>query len=237
MEAFHIWVGTDRWQRDAGAERVLEHSIRKHATCPVEMHWMRSGDPEWPASEDGRNDSWNLGRPVDQAWPKQGWGTPFSRFRFAIPEAMGFQGRAVYMDADMLVLGDVAELLAVNLDKPWVTCHPSITDVSVIDCAAFKRIGWPSIAEMKRERHKAFHDCQRLQAKGAISATLPWSWNIRDSATPHAAWHADSRLLHYTSVPHQPWHPYPTVTYIPHPKKPWVDIWFAHKAEADAAIA
>jgi hypothetical protein len=236
MEPLHIWVGTDPWQRDAGAERVLEHSIRKRASCPVELHWMRSGDVDWPVSEHGDPGTWKLGRPVGQAWPKKGWGTPFSCFRFAIPEAMGFSGRAVYMDVDMLVLGDVRELLEMPLARPWVSCHPGMTDVSVIDCAAFRtphqRKDWPLIWDMMPTGARCFEWCQLLSRLGLISDGLSWDWNCRDRGD---SWKATTKLLHFTSVPHQPWRPYETVTYQPHPRVDWVAKWNAEKAEADAA--
>src|SRR5262245_51569418 len=96
-DTLHVWGGTDRWQQQAGADGAVEHSIRKHATCRVEMHWMRSGEgPEFLTSEFGETpNSWKLGRPVDHASPTIGWRTPFSSFRFAIPELSGFRGRAV----------------------------------------------------------------------------------------------------------------------------------------------
>jgi Glycosyl transferase family 8 len=42
--------------------------------------------------------------------PRQGKRTGFSFARFAIPELAGYQGRALYLDADMLVFNDLAFL-------------------------------------------------------------------------------------------------------------------------------
>ena len=229
-----IFIASDRWQQAAGAERVLEYSIRKHATCPVDIRWMRSGDPGWEVTPDGRNGTWNIGREPGSAWPKKGWGTDFSAFRFAIPEVAGFTGRAVYMDVDMLVLGDVAELLEVPLVRPWVCCHPAMSDVSVIDCAAFVDKGWPTLEELKMFPGKCYHHMQRLTRLGLLSDTLPWDWNCRDSADD---WKETTRLLHFTAIPWQPWHPYDTVRYTPHPKPAWVRRWLDEKDEADAATS
>lgn len=196
---------------------------------------MRSGDPGWEVTPDGAGGTWAIGREPGLAWPKRGWGTDFSCFRFAIPELMGFTGRAVYMDVDMLVLGDVAELLDVATPKPWVCCHPAMTDVSVIDCAGFRnRPFWKSLSQMKAAGLKTFFYCQTLEVHGMVSATLPWDWNCRDRADQ---WKPSTKLLHYTAVPWQPWHPYPTVRYQPHPLTSWVQRWFAEKEEADAATA
>jgi lipopolysaccharide biosynthesis glycosyltransferase len=49
-------------------------------------------------------------------------GYSFSGFRWAIPESCNFEGRAIYMDADVIVLCDIAEL--------W--SHPMQDDAIVI---------------------------------------------------------------------------------------------------------
>lgn len=238
MDTLHIYVGTDEYQRAAGAERVLEYSIRKHATCDVDIHWMRAGDPGWEITADGRDGTWRIGREPGSAWPKEGWGTDFSCFRFAIPEVHGFSGRAVYMDVDMLVLGDVKELLTMPLSRAWTCCHQAITDVSVIDCGGFAdkfgRGKWPTLVGLKASRSKAYHHVQHLNQLGLVSATLPWDWNCRDSSDQ---WKDSTKLLHFTAVPWQPWHPYQTVRYQPHPKPSWAKRWFEEKIEADAASA
>lgn len=146
---------------------------------------------------------------------------------------MGFHGRAVYMDVDMLVLGDVAELLLVPLPRPWVCCHPAITDVSVIDCGAFRDLRdrdlWPTIEQMQRSGWKVFHYCQLLGKLAAVSDTLSWDWNCRDS---NCEWTKSTKLLHFTSVPHQPWKPYDTVNYKTHPKLSWERKWREEFANA-----
>jgi len=213
-ETLHVFVGTDRLQQQAGAELVLEHSIRKHATCPVDLHWMRAGDPEWPVSEDGiPAGSWKLGRPVDLAWPKKGWGTPFSCFRFAVPELMAFTGRAVYLDADMLVLGDVAELLRFPMKAGYTCCHAKRTDTSVIDCEWFRgKKWWPTIKQMKPTGWRVYEFLNLLLPNKAISDTLPWAWNDCDGEL-FASHPKKVKLAHFTAIPTQPYRPYPSVNY------------------------
>ena len=231
MDTLHIFVGTDKFQHAAGAERVLEHSIRKHATCDVDIHWMRAGDPDWPVSEAGKPaGTWNLGRPVDLAWPKKGTGTPFSPFRFAIPEVMGFEGRAVYFDADMLVLGDVAELLNHPMVSGYNCCHVKRTDVSVINCAWFRdKPWWPRISMMRPSGWRVFEYLQLLVPRNAVCDNLSWAWNdcvgqifARSPGTV--------KLVHYTDVRVQPYRPYDCVSYpsrFPfHPNEPIGHLWW-----------
>ena len=220
METIHIWVGTDEWQRAAGAERVLEHSIRKHASRPVEIHWMRGGDAGWEVSKNGDNGSWRINMEPGNAWKVRGaWGTTFSCFRFTIPEMMGFVGKAIYFDADMLVRDDVAKLIDMETTAGYRCISDARTDVSVIDCAWFKdKAWWPSIAKMKPSGWIVWHYCQLLAKHKGVEPTLPKEWNDCDGLL----FQRDpglSKLVHYTSVPDgQPYCPYPTINYhVPYP--------------------
>jgi hypothetical protein len=148
---------------------------------------------------------------------------------------MGFMGKAVYLDADMLVLGDIAELQAWPTPSGYTCCHPARTDTSVIDCSWFRdKQWWPSIEQMKPSGWRVFEYMQLLNAKGGVSTTLSWDWNCCDSSDNRKA---STKLLHFTAVPWQPYKPYETVNYQPHPKPDWAKAWFDAKEEADAALA
>lgn len=237
-ETLRIFVGTDQWQRDAGAERVLEHSIRKNATCGVDITWMRADSPGYETSEHGGNNTWRTNAPPGSAWKKVGgWGTPFACFRFAVPEMCGFEGRAVYLDADMLVRGDVRELLETPLQRGYRTIDPKRTDVSVIDCAFFMdKKWWPRISAMKSSGWVTYHYCQLLHGNQGIAPTLDPAWNVCDSlySNPDPGV-AKAKLLHFTTVPTQPYRPYPSVKYHPHPWPSWVKAWQDELAEANVA--
>jgi len=200
---------------------------------------MRSGDPGWEVSRNGDNGSWRINcEPKDACWKIRGaWGTPFSAFRFAIPELCGFQGRAVYLDVDMLVLGDVAEFLSMPIASGYRSISLQRTDVSVINCAWFKdKAWWPPLNKMKASGWVTFSYCELLRWGKAIDPTLDPRWNVCDrmdrTADPGLR---DAKLLHYTVVPTQVNRPYAGVTYSPHPWKSWVDVWHQHHEEASAA--
>jgi hypothetical protein len=198
---------------------------------------MRSGDPGWEVSKLGDNNSWRINIEPGFAWKQRGaWGTPFSCFRFAIPELCAFEGRAVYLDADMLVLADVRELLEMPLANGFRTISMQRTDVALIDCAYFAdQDWWPTIAKMRPSGWITYHYCQLLQQHGAISPTLPAAWNTCDPMQPMPdPGIGAAKLLHYTTVPTQPYRPYPSVRYFPHPWPSWVEAWNAHDAEARA---
>lgn len=101
-DRIRIFVGCDPNDCDLEQMMVLEYSIKKHASMPVDIEWMRlSKDP---------GSLWYSDPEHHKGWRTETWATPFSGFRWAVPAACNYQGRAIYMDADMLVLCDMAEL-------------------------------------------------------------------------------------------------------------------------------
>lgn len=198
-EPMRIYCGTDESQDVA--TRVLEWSFRKHATGPIEFHSMKG--LAIPAPRDPAN------RPR----------TAFSFFRFCIPKLAGYSGRALYVDADMQVFGDVAKLWQLPFGEQRVLCtvQPEAPphwknhaffrpgrqfSVMLLDCS---RLDW-EIGEIVRrldegrlDYHGLLHDCG-LVARDAIGETLPATWNHLDHCEPGA-----TQLVHYTVVSTQPW--------------------------------
>lgn len=210
MSPIRVFVGSDLFQRAAGMERTLEHSIRSRTRSEVQIVFMTSGTPGFEVSHDGLDGSWAMGHGPGEAWSGRGWGTDFSAFRFAIPELAGFVGTAIYLDVDQIVLGDIAELARVPTTKPWVCRRVPLTDVSVIDCAAFEgRSGWPRVSQMRRSGWGARQYVDHLVRLDMIGAGVPDAWNRhdREPLTP------DTKLAHFTTVPTQPWRPYPKTRY------------------------
>lgn len=230
MQPIRIFVGSDTSQRIAGAEMVLEHSIRKHASVPVEIMFMRAGD-NFPVSAKVQPGHWCLGRAPNQAWPKVGSGTDFSMFRCAVPELAGFDGKAIYLDVDMLVLDDIKLLFDLPQKAPWLCNGKGRTEVALIDCAPFKNGWWPSIEQMQARAWMLPQYRQLLANHQFLDESLSWDWNTCDKVT------ASMKLLHYTSVPHQPWHPYSSVAYFPHPCDEAVRLWYDYLSEAREAAA
>src|SRR3546814_5908886 len=56
---------------------VLEHSLRQHASLPVDINWMQlSSDPQ---------SFWYSDSGIPAGWHTERWATPFSGFRWAVP--------------------------------------------------------------------------------------------------------------------------------------------------------
>lgn len=85
-----IFIGYD--QREKVAYHVLAHSILKRSSVPVSITPVARQNMPFYKRERGEFES-----------------TEFSITRFLVPALCDFQGYAVFMDSDMLCLGDVAE--------------------------------------------------------------------------------------------------------------------------------
>lgn len=132
-DTIQIFVGCDPNDCDLEQMMVLDYSIRKHCSQPVDIHWMQlSRDPQ---------SFWYANPEQQQGWRTEAWPTPFSGFRWSLPAYCGYQGKALYMDTDVIVLCDLAELwntpfepgkvvMAKGGEQAWRFC------VSMWDCAA-----------------------------------------------------------------------------------------------------
>ena len=85
-----VFIGYDPSQ-DISFE-VLRHSLQKHTTEPLDIQAIDAEKiPDW-------------GRPIDPLAS-----TPFTYTRFLVPWLCDYEGIALFMDGDMLALGDVSE--------------------------------------------------------------------------------------------------------------------------------
>ena len=81
-----IFIGWDA--RQAECADVLAHSLITHASIPLEIRYLKL-------------DELDFARPPD---PLQS--TEFTYPRFLVLDLCDYQGKAVFMDCDMLCLGD-----------------------------------------------------------------------------------------------------------------------------------
>jgi hypothetical protein len=171
---------------------VLAHSIRRHTPHPVEIHAIDNGSAPLPAD------------------PRHAPYTQFSFARFAIPALAGYQGRAVYMDSDMLVFRDFAELWQLPFDGAKVLIEIGSRDqrdrgkhtaVMLLDCA---RLEWrvdEIVADLgRRYDYNDLMAVDPLLARGEMLERIPTGWNDLDRFDPER-----TRNLHYTEIRTQPW--------------------------------
>lgn len=153
---------------------------------------------------------WKIGRDYD-ALPtspsRTAWATNFSGFRFAIPEAAGFRGRAIYLDSDMIVVRDLRDLFEQPMECPWLVT-PNCPAAMLIDCSWFQhKEWWPRIETMKASGW-LISDYDELLRKYAATGKLSTTWNCHDGKgfIPGV-----TGIIHFTTRERQPWMPYPDI--------------------------
>lgn len=201
-DKIRVFVGSDRSQELA--VDVLRYSIEKHSSMPVEVISML----EFPVRD-----------PED---PRQRKRTGFSFSRFNIPKLCDYKGKAIYMDADMLVFSDIAELwnMPMNGKKILIQEDLSHTEsntekkeqgapkkrrkqcaVMVIDC---EKCQWDvdqivdDLDAWKYSYDELMLDfC--LLSEDEIGFVIPFRWNSQEH------WDETTSNIHYTDVRTQPW--------------------------------
>ena len=189
-----VVIGTEPTQYVA--QRVLEYSIHQHASVPVEV----------------------VGGQQSQ---KRVGGTKFGFVRFLVPSICGYQGTGIYMDADQVVLGDVADLAA-ELQAPKAVglvrniqgtfagkpvAERNETSVMVLDCARLR--DWDPAHMFDRVvPNKAEPGPEQIRYKDFMRL----AWLDQDLIQPiDPRWNhynlvrEDTRLVHFSHVREQPW--------------------------------
>ncbi|MCQ9378581.1 glycosyltransferase [Methyloversatilis sp. XJ19-49] len=171
--------------------RVLEFSIRASASLPVTLVALHSQGREIPMPADLVN------RPR----------TPFSFQRFLIPELCGHAGRAIYLDADMLVFSDIAELWCQEFhDHDLLTVieedhgRRGQFSVMLLDCAALDWRIESIVARLDAGELDYGALMYDMRVARSVGRVLPAGWNALERYSP-----GDTRLLHYTDMNSQPW--------------------------------
>jgi hypothetical protein len=174
------------------AVKVLEYSIRKHASLTVQVKPLHLSGIEIPTPLKPEN------RPR----------TPFSFQRFLIPALTGYEGRAIYLDSDMQVFQDIrglwnasledADLLAVQ--EPGSTGRRPQFSVMLLNCRSLR---W-DIEEIVRSLNEDRLTYEQLMYDMAIASrirvNLDPAWNSLERYHPE-----QTCLLHYTDMNTQPW--------------------------------
>jgi hypothetical protein len=192
-----ILVGTPANCEDTESQAVLEYTLRKYASEPLEITWMKlSRNPE---------SFWYSDPQRGKGWVTKSWATPFSPFRWAIPEYCGFQGRAIYLDVDMIVMDDIAKLwneefypgsMAIAKDEKTFCC-------SLFDCSKAKHF-LPPVSRLRSEVG-LYRNVRRSFNGRAVTRFKTGNWNCLDGENyKDVRTNPDVKIVHCTSIPTQP---------------------------------
>ncbi|MHC5225199.1 glycosyltransferase [Ignatzschineria sp. LJL83] len=214
-EVIRVFVGCDPNNCDLEQMMVLEYSMRKHTTSPLEIIWMQlsSDSSSFWYSDPENNKGWNTTL----------WVTPFSGFRWSIPAYCGYEGRAIYMDADMIVLSDIKNLWdhpfnenSIMVSKGGDQAHR--TCVMLWDCAKAKN-KLPKLNKIKSKEKSHKRLGKKLQKNPLLITPFNDNYNSLDGENLAIE---EIKILHFTDIDTQFSHKYS----IPRLKKEGSKHWY-----------
>ena len=187
-----VFIGYD--PAETVAFHVLGHSILRHASRPVAITGLRL--PQLAM--------WRERDPLQS--------TEFAFSRFLVPHLCGYQGRAIFMDCDMLCRADIAGLwgavpaeFAVGVVKHDYTPAASVKFRGQAQ-TTYPRKNWSSVMAFNAERCKALtpeyvneasglalHGFQWLRDDEIYGLPMEWNHLVGEYAP-----NPDAKLVHFT---------------------------------------
>jgi len=219
VQMIPVYIGYDR--KETVAFHVLAHSILSRSSQPVKiipLNRQNLGAHYWRPR--GEYDS-----------------TDFSNSRFIVPHLQEYRGWGIFMDCDMLCLGDIAELWDQRDSRYAVMVkkhnHVPKEDIKFLGArqTQYSKKNWSSLMLFNTE------EC-RMLTRHIVNTITPGLWLhqfrwIPDDAIGEVmgAWNLlvgydnprdDARLVHYTSG--GPWHGFKDVDYAAEWFKEFADM-------------
>lgn len=151
-----LFVGTSD-KDDRTIERIYLYSLLKNTNADLEVVWLRPS--------------------MFPDWKRKGWGTPFTCFRYAIPELCGFKGRALYTDCDMINFRDILDLWRTDLDgKPFGMVWDSLQMNNAKYIGTDQERGWWCDSVMLIDCEKAKDYIHPIKEQAQWDGTYKWSF-------------------------------------------------------------
>lgn len=186
-EPIKVFVGTEpkQWL----PSEVLRYSIARRTKAPFEFQELKY-------------------LPIKLDIPMY---TGFSIFRYSIPELCGYKGKAIYLDADIVVTSDLLDLWNYPTDTHGAlsrSMHPGdplagrYTSVMLLDCEKLTHWKLNTWVEQINKDHTLYAKTMQALPEGLATADfgdLPDYFNHLDY------FDSNTKLIHYTHVPSQPW--------------------------------
>lgn len=212
-----IYIGFD--SRFPEPADVLAYSLKKHASIPLEIHYLKLAELRLNRTHD----------PLAS--------TEFTYSRFLVPHLCGFEGTALFLDNDMLCLADVRELAELDM-RPYAlrvvqhdyqptntvkmygavqTSYPrkNWSSMMLMDCSKL-RLWTKEVVETQTGAY--LHRFQDIP--DALIGELPKTWNTLDWMD------ATTKLIHYTNG--GPW-------FEQYQDHVHADIWYQYRDEMQTA--
>lgn len=182
-------------------QKVLEWSITRRTSRPVEFTSNYYPDRS---------------NPISAAAPKLKQGTKFSEWRWLVPKQYNCEGKAIYLDADQIVLSDIGELwdsideksekwfsAVVNAIGVFGNKIPELNKVQTsVMCMNLKKCNWDFTTLAKDVRNNRMTYAQLMQAAWVARefvVELDPAWNHFGIVRP------GTKLVHFSHVSSQPY--------------------------------
>src|SRR5687767_11117462 len=109
MTPIKVFIGSGEASRIE--RKTLIHSIKANASAPVDITVFNGTHN----SVERENLAPELA-PMSLRVKYTNTITEFSQYRYVIPQLCGFEGRAIWLDSDMVCLGDIRELFEADMN-------------------------------------------------------------------------------------------------------------------------
>ncbi len=212
-----IFIGWD--SRFPEPADVLAYSLVKHSSIPLQIHYLKLDELKMSRQHD----------PLAS--------TEFTYSRFLVPHLCNFRGTALFLDNDMLCLGDVSEIAALDMQPNALRVvqhdYQPTNAIKMYGCpqTSYPRKNWSSMMLMNCSKLRIWSKQAVETQTGAYLhrfqdipdeqiGELPKTWNTLDWMD------GTTKLIHYTNG--GPWFE----QYRDHPH---ADVWFQARAEMVAA--
>lgn len=224
LEPVRVFIGSG--EASCLERKALIHSLKKHCSRELDIY-VFNGTHD--SIEHNEEPPYKVNLPL---WIKYRNYTEFSNYRFLIPEICEHQGRAIFLDSDMVCLADIAaffdqpmngaDLLAKGEAYQGEACW-GMSQI-LFDCSRCHFDLEQIFTEMDAGE---FANVDLHQMKAAFLAKHPFeiaaydsNWNVFDHCD------ASTKLIHYTNLGTQPW------KFAGHPHE---SLWFEYFNEAVAS--
>ena len=183
-----LFVGTDGTNCDLESQMVLEYSVRKHASQPVQIVWMQQA-AQGPYA----------------GWRCASGRTPFTHFRWSLPGMCAYQGKAIYTASDFVFLADIAELWDQDVPGVFLSKQPKQhlgkLCCLLFDCAkAYGHV--PDLPTLRKMPDPQGGLTKYFKEHPDLSSGFAGNWNALDGDGMELG---DPRMkaIHYTRMEHQ----------------------------------
>lgn len=207
--------------------KTLIHSLRKYTQRDLDIY-VFNGTHNAIELNDGEPSL----APMSLRVKYRNGATEFSLYRFLIPEICNYQGKAIFLDSDIVCLTDIGELFDTPMEGKsflarkggYRSSNHWALSVMLIDCekARFDLEATFDEIDQGLYDYTDFMGMSRnyLQHHPYPIGELGRGWNMLDS------YDQNTKLIHYTNLHMQPWK---------YPNHPHGEFWFTHFKEAVAS--